>query len=347
MIYFNLASLSAWLIERHYSQILLLVDTNTQRDCYPILASYLGDIPHQVLTIAAGERHKNIDTCATIWQAMLRNELDRKAVLVNLGGGVIGDMGGFCASTYKRGIDFVQIPTSLLGQTDASIGGKLGVDFEGLKNVIGVFQNPTSTWIDTCFLATLPLDELRSGLAEVMKHGLIASVAYWQRLPDFFSPQAMDWQYVVAESIEIKKNIVALDFKENDIRKVLNFGHTIGHALESFSLLKAKQQNTKALLHGEAVAIGMMAEAFLSVKYASLPQKDFEAIVRKISNYFHDISLVEYDFVEVAKLALQDKKNQRGHILCTLLSKIGTAVCNQVITEKDVVEALEAIGFKS
>ncbi|MEJ0032353.1 MAG: 3-dehydroquinate synthase family protein [Bacteroidota bacterium] len=217
--------------KKAYSQVVVLTDRNTRLHCYPLVAE---NIPsHEIIEIEAGETFKNIDTCQVIWQRMTDLRLDRHALLVVLGGGVLGDMGGFCAATYKRGIDFLLLPTTLLAQVDASVGGKLAIDFNGIKNHIGVFQLPVSTLIGPEFLKTLPFRELRSGFAEVIKHCIIGDQKMWNviRAKDV---AGQDWETVIRHSVEFKTGVVTEDPKEKGRRKILNFGHTIGHALETY-----------------------------------------------------------------------------------------------------------------
>ena len=229
-----------------YSKIFVLVDSNTKNHCLPILKKALNNVALTSILIEAGEAHKNINTCQRIWNALIQQRADRNAVLLNLGGGVIGDMGGFCASTFKRGIDFIQIPTTLLAQVDASIGGKLGIDFALVKNSIGLFKNPKGVYLHPAFFNTLPKAELYSGFAEIIKHTLIADEHYWEQLLSFNNLEQNDWEPVIKQSLLVKKRIVEQDPLEKGIRKSLNFGHTIGHAVESLSW-----ETTQPLLHGE------------------------------------------------------------------------------------------------
>jgi len=328
-----------WLKTQSFSAVCVLSDSQTAVHCYPLLAQALQGQAHLHFTVPSGENAKNLPTCSLIWQYWLEQHLDRNALIINLGGGVIGDMGGFCAATYKRGICFIQMPTTLLAQVDASVGGKVGVDFEGYKNVIGAFALPTAVWIDTQFLNTLPAREIRSGMGEVIKHCLIADNEQWAKLPSLFDTAAMDWQVWVRHSIDIKQKIVSEDMYEQGIRKTLNFGHTIGHAIETFFLT----QKSMPLLHGEAVAWGMLAESYLSMRYAGLSQASFAMIVAKIKAYFpenYTLSNVERDFI--ARLALQDKKNKQGIIQTVMLTEVGKAIFDMPITQEDIKESLLA-----
>ncbi|MEQ8926380.1 MAG: 3-dehydroquinate synthase family protein, partial [Fulvivirga sp.] len=236
------------------SKVAVLVDENTHEHCLP----HLGIKDFVLIRINSGEVHKNLATCQFIWETLTDHGFDRQGLLLNLGGGVIGDMGGFCASTYKRGIRFVNIPTTLLAQVDASVGGKLGIDFNRFKNHIGIFAEPEAVIIDPFFLETLPANELRSGFAEVIKHHLIRDLDGWKQLSQS-KMETLNWLEVIKHSVEIKNDIVIKDPKESGVRKILNFGHTIGHALESHYL-----NSDEPLLHGEAIALGMICESHIS-----------------------------------------------------------------------------------
>lgn len=298
----------AWLRERSCSQVWILTDENTRRHCLPLFAEKTG-LPagRNIIEIPAGEQHKNLATCERVWQAMLDARLDRRALIVNLGGGVIGDLGGFCAATWKRGVDFVQVPTTLLSMTDAAIGGKLGIDFQGIKNTIGVFQNPAAVFADPVFLHTLPERELRSGFAEVIKHALIGDRALLQMLHSeavtSSHPVTHDeWINILRASIAVKVRVVQEDPLENGLRAILNFGHTISHALESYFL-----ETEEPLTHGEAVAIGMVCETYLS---GNDPQEIASVILR----YFPHRRIPEAAFPELWQLMQQDKKNASGKV---------------------------------
>lgn len=320
-----------------FSQIAVLTDENTQKHCLPLIKEVL---PEGVLQIqvASGEENKHLQTCTHIWEELTKAGFDRKGLLINLGGGVLTDMGGFCAATYKRGIHFINIPTTLLSQVDASVGGKLGVDFMSYKNHIGLFQEPEAVLIDPQFLQTLPMEELRSGYAEVVKHALIADGAHWKKLKEK-NWQEQDWLPIIQHSVEIKHQITTADPTEKGLRKVLNFAHTLGHAVESYYLEKEKGKNK--LLHGEAVAVGMICESYLSHHKSGLSQAAVDEICTYISKVWPVISIPEHAFESIMALALQDKKNEKGVINCTLLSELGEAVINQPIDRKDMEEAFK------
>ncbi|SDK24698.1 3-dehydroquinate synthase [Catalinimonas alkaloidigena] len=326
-------TLAQWLADRSYSKIAVLTDTNTQRDCYPLLAEVLP--PHVTYTVPAGEQHKHLATCQQIWHFLTEQQFDRHGVVLNLGGGVMGDMGGFCAATYKRGVDFVQLPTTLLAQVDASVGGKLGVDFEGYKNHVGVFAQPAAVLIGTDFLRTLPTRELRSGFAEVIKHCLIADAQQWEALRQVpFAQQ--DWLALVEHSVAIKSGITERDPKEKGERKLLNFGHTVGHAVESWLLAHPD----RAILHGEAIAVGMICEGYLSVQQSGLSEADFRTMQTWLLDLYGKVTLSADDIAGIVPLARQDKKNRDGIIRSVLLEAPGRARYDQSIAETAMVEAL-------
>ncbi|GAB3265208.1 3-dehydroquinate synthase [Larkinella harenae] len=327
-------SLPAFLKQHNYSAIAVLTDSNTKRFCYPAIKKIIPK--HKIITIPAGEQFKNIATCETVWQALTDAKFDRHALLINLGGGVIGDLGGFCAATYKRGIDFIQIPTTLLSQVDASVGGKLGIDFHGFKNHIGVFNLPEAVLIDTVFFQTLPGRELRSGFAEIIKHCLIADAAKWNviRRRDL---EQQDWNDLVAHSVEIKKNIVEQDPKEQGIRKILNFGHTLGHALETHFLADPKRR----LLHGEAITAGMIAEAFMAEQKGLIQTGLLEQIEEYLFSIYGRVTITDADLEPVLSLTLQDKKNRAGEVRMALLDGPGSCTYDVPVTKAEMHRALE------
>jgi 3-dehydroquinate synthase len=324
--------LQAFLTKKKYSKVIVLVDENTRRDCYPLIEKALPE--HFCIEIKSGEEQKTLSTCSFIWQAMTDQALDRHAVMIVLGGGVLGDMGGFCAATYKRGIDFILVATTLLAQADASIGGKLAVDFNHFKNHIGVFQLPALTLLYSGFFKTLPYGELRSGFAEVVKHALISDKPMWDQLRTK-KLEEQDWDQLVLHSVKYKAYVVTEDPKEKGLRKILNAGHTIGHAIESF-LLAANNK----VMHGEAIAAGLIAEAKISLDRGMLSDDSFQAISRYLVQIFGKINLEISQLEDIAKLTLQDKKNKENKILCVLLDGIGNAQLDCEISLEEVKSAL-------
>lgn len=317
-----------------FSQVIVFGDQNTLLDCYSIIESSLIS---GVVEMPAGEVHKNITITQNLWGSLMEHNADRKSLLVNLGGGVVTDLGGFAASCYKRGIQFINIPTSLLAMVDASVGGKTGIDFANIKNSIGTFANPLQVIIDEQFLNTLPSRQFNNGKAEILKHGFIADANHLNTLDE--AEQTNSWEKVIEESVSIKKSIVLSDPYEKGLRKILNFGHTIGHAIESFSL----QNDDDPLLHGEAIAMGMIAEAELSISYCGLTTSDFEEVRNRILNYF---SIRHYSveiIPELIELMQNDKKNVRNEIQMSLLEKIGKATYGVHVSIEDITKSLQQI----
>ncbi|MEO9965509.1 MAG: 3-dehydroquinate synthase [Reichenbachiella sp.] len=326
-------SIRNFLNGNNYSKIAVICDENTEAHCLPKILDALPE--HYLLRIDSGEENKHLGTCEQLWMALTEAGFDRKALVINLGGGVIGDMGGFVASTYKRGMDFLNIPTTLLAQVDASVGGKLGVDFNGYKNHIGLFAEPQTVLIDPSFYSTLPERELYSGFAEVIKHGLIYDHAYWDKIKSVDVISAK-WSELVARSIEIKKEVVLADPFESGKRKILNFGHTLGHAVESYFLDKGEDR----LLHGEAIAVGMICEAYLSYKFTGLTTDELEETVTYLIKIYHPVAIDKSLFDEIVGLTLQDKKNEGGRVQFSLLNAIGKCQVNIPIYAPDMLDSL-------
>lgn len=336
-IYFNAgcyAYLADLLHKETYSKIFVLTDTNTYQYCLPAFLQQMAtDVAIEIIEIEPGEENKTIETCIQVWQVLAELGADRKSIMINLGGGVVTDLGGFVASTFKRGIDFINVPTSLLAMVDASIGGKTGVDLGSLKNQIGVINNPKAVLIDTAFLETLPQEELRSGLAEMLKHGLIADKSYWNNFTDMAGLTSDDLGELIRQSVFIKNDIVKEDPYEKGLRKVLNFGHTMGHAIESYFLGNSVK---KTLLHGEAVAIGMILEAFFSLEKKLISAGEYIEIKSVIGSLFEKISFTPDDINSIIGLLVHDKKNEFGEVNFVLLEGIGKAVINQQV-ENDLI----------
>jgi 3-dehydroquinate synthase len=326
------SDLRRFLEENKYSKLLVLADENTDRLCYPAIRDVLPS--HTLHRIASGEAQKNIQTCISIWQRMTDEKLDRHSALIVLGGGVLGDMGGFCAATYKRGIDFLLIPTTLLSQVDASIGGKLGIDFNHFKNHIGVFQLPVFTLLSDLFLETLPEAELRSGFAEVIKHALISDERMWHEMKSKTIGN-QDWQKLIRHSVAFKSGVVSKDPREQGLRKILNAGHTIGHAIESF-LLNAGEK----IKHGDAIAAGLIMEGFIAHQHGLLDKQSLADVVSFIRGVFGKLELKQAHDETIIALAAQDKKNKGDRILCVLLDGIGKAKWDCDITPDEIRGAL-------
>jgi len=341
-IYFNddcYSYLQQLLVQDSYSKIFIIADENTSQHCLPnFLAQLATEIPIEIIEIEAGEINKNIETCTQVWHALTELGADRKSIVINMGGGVVTDLGGFVASTFKRGMDFVNVPTSLLAMVDASVGGKTGVDLGVLKNQIGIITNPVAVLIDTQFLETLPAAEMRSGLAEMLKHGLIEDEKYWNEFSSLQSLTIDDLDSLIHRSVQIKNEIVIQDPTEKGLRKILNFGHTLGHAIESYFLEDADKVN---LLHGEAIAIGMILEAHISSALKLLPQNEYIQLKGIISSIFPKVEFTEQDKANVIKLLIHDKKNVAGKVQFVLLERIGHAVINREIDNQLIFNAFD------
>ncbi len=323
-----------------FSKIGILTDKNIPKSLVDQAEKSLNRKLIKII-IPAGEKEKNIETVKKIWETMFQNGFDRQSLLINLGGGVICDMGGFAAATFMRGIEFLNIPTTLLAQVDASVGGKTGIDFQGIKNGLGVFKDPIGVVIDVETLKTLPKRELTAAFGEIIKHGVISGQQYFDlvtlKKPGEFSQKELI--KIIKQSIKIKSNIVKKDPKEKDLRKVLNFGHTIGHAVESLSW-----KTNEPLLHGEAVAIGMVAENNLaSSNLRGCTAKDFLLIKKAIINAGLPSTITNIKTEDVVKMILTDKKNSHGTINWSLPRKIGEVLINVKAQENLVIKAIESI----
>jgi 3-dehydroquinate synthase len=336
-IYFedSLGELKKFIANGHYSRFFVLTDENTAKYCLPLLRERLGNPDNfDIIEINAGEESKDIDFCIGVWKMLIDFGADRQSLLINLGGGVISDLGGFAASTFKRGIDFVHVPTTLLSQVDASVGGKTGIDIDSIKNIIGTFTQPKAVFIEDEFLKTLPARQILSGTAEMLKHGLICDADYWNELKQ--SDLSNTTAELIYKSVAIKNKIVLEDPHEKNIRKSLNFGHTIGHAVETYSLINDKD----SLSHGEAIAIGMICEAYLSYKKTGLSAEELKEITEVLSNLYPRYDLKEEYNPTLLEYMLKDKKNQNGKINCTLLSAIGQFEIDNICTHDELLEGL-------
>lgn len=303
------------------SKIFILVDSNTHSHCLSYFLQKIStNIQIEVLEMEAGEENKDIETCTGMWNALSELGADRKSLMINLGGGVVTDLGGFVAGTFKRGINFINVPTTLLAMVDASVGGKTGVDLGNLKNQVGIIAQPQLVLIDTNFLKTLPSEEMRSGLAEILKHGLISNTSYWEKAINLQELTPNDLQDLIAGSVDIKAEVVTRDPFEQDLRKTLNFGHTFGHAIESYFLSHPYKNK---ILHGEAVAIGMIIATYISTRITGFPQEKLELIKKHLLEFFPKKDLGQEDYEPIKTLLKFDKKNSHGEINFVLLKDIG------------------------
>jgi 3-dehydroquinate synthase len=333
------AEVEAFLSALKYDKVFVLTDTNTKEKCYPMVREIpqLSNAP--VFTVGAGDTNKNINEVVELWKRLSESGASRNSLLINLGGGMITDMGGFVGATFKRGIKNINIPTTLMSSVDAAVGGKTGINFNGLKNEIGSFYPPECVFIYNEFLRTLDRDNILSGYAEMIKHALISSRDIYSNVLSY-DPDGdkgiEPLNDLVAQSVAVKERIVEEDPKEHGIRKALNLGHTIGHAYESLSFRKSSP-----MLHGHAVAAGLIAELYLSHKVCGFPMKDLTQITHYIKSlypaFIHDCK----DYESLYELMTHDKKNEGGIINFTLLSDIGKVQINQSVNKETILSALD------
>lgn len=332
---FAFTALNSHLENASYSKVFILVDENSHEHCLPILMPAIEtDYDFEIIEIESGEVNKNITTCTQVWEVLSELDADRKSVLINLGGGVVTDLGGFVASTYKRGIDFINIPTTLLAMVDASVGGKTGVDLGALKNQVGVISQPEMVLVVSDFLNTLEERQLQSGFAEMLKHGLIRDRDYWNTLKNGVETEKIDG--LIHHSVGIKNEVVLQDPTEQNIRKILNYGHTLGHAVESYFLESTAHE---LLLHGEAIAIGMVLEGWLSHTLEGLPKDDLSDIKDTFAARYPKIAFTPSDIDGILSLLRFDKKNSHGNINFVLLKSIGNPVIDVQIDENLIRQA--------
>jgi 3-dehydroquinate synthase len=319
-------------------KVFLLTDQTASGFCLPLIQPVIDEFSIRHMAIPSGEENKNIQSVDLVWDFLSNNGADRKSLLINIGGGMLTDLGGFAASTFKRGLDFVNIPTTLLAQVDASLGGKTGFNFNGLKNEIGVFMEPNSVIINTNFLKTINHENFLSGYAEMLKHGLIKSMSHWDELLKF-NMRNIDYnelQEIISHSVAIKEWHVLNDLREQHIRKALNFGHTIGHAFESYAM-----KTGRPILHGYAVVYGMIAELYLSVKQCGLGIVELNSISSWMIAKYGKFEIRESDFEALCQLMTHDKKNEGNRINFTLIPEIGKVEINVDCPKELIVEALK------
>lgn len=329
-------SLETILAQNTYSSLFILVDENTMECCYPkFMANLHTDLPIEVIEIEAGEVHKNLETCMGVWSALTELNADRHSVLITLGGGVITDLGGFVAATYKRGIDFINVPTTLLSMVDASVGGKTGVDLGVLKNQIGLFANPQMVLVDTEYLETVTAREIRSGTAEIIKYGITYDQNLYQQIK---KNNKLNITELIHKSIEIKNEVVLQDPKEKHLRKILNFGHTIGHAVESYFLDSKEKEN---LTHGEAIAIGMVCETYISSVLFDFPKSELQEFKEMILSIYGKTPIDTREYSAIMDLLKHDKKNNGGQVNFVLLNDIEKYEIDCKVPEDLIVASLD------
>ncbi|MBL7900260.1 MAG: 3-dehydroquinate synthase [Crocinitomicaceae bacterium] len=321
------------------SRFVILTDENVNSHWSEFLVTNFDFLNRsEIIEIPAGEENKNLEICHSVWQTLSEMQFSRKDVLINFGGGVVTDLGGFVASTFKRGIPFVNIPTTLLAQVDASVGGKTGIDLDAFKNQIGTFAEPEFVFISEEFLETLPDEQLISGYAEMLKHGLIADAGYWNKLSQIDPLSEAELMSQIKKSVQIKSEIVLGDFDEKGPRKILNFGHTIGHALESYFLEKKNPQ-----LHGHMIGMGMIAEAFLAREMKLISDSEFEQIESVCRKYFGKYLKEKPDAEMLIQFMQNDKKNESGKINFSLLSGIGKCKFNVEVSDELIRKSIECL----
>lgn len=322
--------------EKGFDRLFVLSDETTAEKCVPLIREVIGDTYN--IIIGVGDSHKTLESLSHVWSELGSHGATRHSLLINIGGGMVTDLGGFAASTFKRGISFINVPTTLLSMVDASVGGKTGINFGGLKNEIGVFSDASTVILDTVFLASLDSPNMCSGYAEMLKHGLISSEEMWRELISFDinSPDLERLRLMVAKSVKVKERIVERDPTEKGIRKALNLGHTVGHAFESLSLRKGNP-----VLHGYAVAWGIICELYLSVVKTGFPSKVLRQAAAYIDSHYGRMPLNCDSYDELYELMTHDKKNRAGTVIFTLLADIGDIKIDQVASKEEIFEALD------
>ncbi len=348
-------ALATAIAECEHDRTFILVDETTERCCLPIVSGLDCVRGAQIIVIGATDSHKTLESLSYVWEALGEGGATRHSLLINIGGGMVTDLGGFAASTFKRGINYINIPTTLLSMVDASVGGKTGINFRGLKNEIGVFSNASTVILDTTFLKTLDAENICSGYAEMLKHGLISNEKMWAELINFelgtlnfelydftkaeqitkFKLQTSRLKRMLADSVAVKQRIVTEDPLEQGIRKALNLGHTVGHAFESFALKHSP------ILHGYAVAYGLISELYLSTVKTGFPSDKMHQTVSFIKEHYGKMAITCDDYPTLLELMTHDKKNVAGTINFTLLGGIGDIRINQTATKEDIYEALD------
>ena len=328
-------ALSEAIAECKHDKLFVLVDETTEQLCLPLIASFGCMQEAQRIVIGATDTHKTLDTLSHVWAELQRMGGTRHSLLINLGGGMVTDLGGFAASTFKRGLAYINIPTTLLSMVDASVGGKTGINFGGLKNEIGVFNNANCVILDTTFLRTMDAENLLSGYAEMLKHGLISNEQTWAELLNLDLNDLDKLGDLVEKSVAVKQRIVIEDPTEHGIRKALNLGHTVGHAFESLALER------KPVLHGYAVAYGLVVELYLCCVKTGFPQDKMRQTVGFIKENYGRMPITCDDYPKLIELMHHDKKNVGTDINFTLLGGIGDIRINQTATEEEIKEALD------
>ena len=333
-----LADLQDRLLAMDLSNVHILGDDNTLRHCLPELLAHVPALRNAItLSVPAGEQSKSLAMCEAVWRHLADHQADRRSVLLCLGGGVVSDLGGFVASTFKRGIRCIHVPTTLLAMVDAAIGGKTGVDLGGEKNMVGSFHDPLSVHVHVPFLRSMGKRDLLNGMAEMIKHGLVRDAHHWQAIADAHLHDIDALAPLIASSAAIKAAVVTEDPREAGPRKLLNFGHTIGHGIEAFSW----ESSQRALLHGEAVVIGMICAAYISCRTGLLDRESNDRIATHLRTLYRPYQLAPTDAHRIIQLMRNDKKNVGTEFRFTLLRSIGNGVVDVPVTAEQVMQAVE------
>lgn len=339
----DFSHLNLFIREQNFSGIFILCDKSTQKHCLPVFIRRNKALQHaKVIVIPAGEKHKTIDSAKSIWEVLLQNKADKNSLLISLGGGVICDMGGFIASTFKRGISFINIPTTLLAMADASVGGKNGVDFMGYKNIIGTITQPKGVFIYEGFLHTLPKRQLKNGFAEIIKAVLIGNSTLWKKLVSLSQLPQENFTSFIYDSVSVKNKIVLKDPYEKNIRKSLNFGHTVGHAIEAYYL-----QTKKKWLHGEAIAIGMCVELLLGNILQLTDNKTVEQAISFLKKHYSIPRFTQDEVSTFIDFMQHDKKNKDGKLAFALIKSVGKPIIDVYATQSQVKEAFNLFSAKN
>lgn len=325
-------AINTFLSNGKYSSYFIICDENTMAACLPDLVSFCPKLREAaIIEIESGEVGKSIEFCTNIWQTLFENQADKKSLILNLGGGVVSDLGGFVASVYKRGVDFINIPTSLLAMVDASVGGKTGVNFEGLKNAIGTITQPKAVFINPDFLKTLPERHFKNGLAEVYKTALISDQKFWEYIK--VNSKEENIESIITKSVKLKNAVVLKDPFEEGLRKILNFGHTIGHALESLWI--------DQLLHGEAIVIGMIMESHIAWQKKLISKKELSEITDSLTKFFHPAKVGDISLETILELIKNDKKNSGNKFHFSLLNQVGSCLYDIEVNEAQIKKSID------
>ena len=319
-----------------YEQIIVLADVNTAEHCVPLLERALPKKPAGTIILPPGEEHKTLESVQFVWNRLVELQANRQSVLVNVGGGVLLDIGGFAASCYHRGMDFVHVPTSLLAMTDATLGGKTGINFLGFKNTIGQFVDPKGVYVATAYLKTLPKAELRNGMAEVIKHALLGGGPLWSFIRTKPSWTSIDWERLVFDSLSYKWRVIKRDYHDQGFRQRLNAGHTVGHALEAWS-----HQTDTPYKHGEAVALGLIMEGRIAKEQGVMSKRMLNHLTKVIRHFFPNLEFLPYSLNDLEPWMMLDKKRSANQHRFTFIQKPGRVKTGKTATRDQIEKAFD------